>query len=45
MTGTQGLGEDPERENFEAQFPDISTEVPSAAVSPKGPADGARERC
>ncbi|EKD02728.1 clathrin light chain [Trichosporon asahii var. asahii CBS 8904] len=31
VTGTQGLGEDPERENFEAQFPDISTEVPSAA--------------
>lgn len=37
MTGTQGLGDDPEREKFEAEFPDITSEVPSAAVSPKDP--------
>lgn len=56
VTGTQGLGEDPEREKFEAEFPDITTEVPSAAVStmergtePQGdqrpvPLDGASSR-
>lgn len=29
VTGTAGLGEDPDREKFESEFPDISGEVPA----------------
>lgn len=33
VTGNVGLGEDPEREQFESAFPDLSSDVSSAPVS------------
>ncbi|RSH81957.1 uncharacterized protein EHS24_008156 [Apiotrichum porosum] len=35
VTGNVGLGEDPEREQFESAFPDLSSDVSSAPVAPK----------